>query len=205
VHLPNQLEPWFHVRDFGVGLDHEQVKNVYTKYGASTKTTSNEFIGQLGLGSKSPFAYVDAFDVTAIKNGRRGYYSMYRNEKGMPSVALLGEDQTDEPSGVTVKMPVRLADMREFTQKAQKVFQWFDVQPQVTGVRDFSIPAQRVFWQGDNWRLLDVEYRYDSRKSSMAVMGRGQLGQADTCCSSLFGMSGCAELQHWRFGNCRQP
>lgn len=172
VHLPNQLEPWFHVRDFGVGLDHEQVKNVYTKYGASTKTTSNEFIGQLGLGSKSPFAYVDAFDVTAIKNGRRGYYSMYRNEKGMPSVALLGEDQTDEPSGVTVKMPVRLADMREFTQKAQKVFQWFDVQPQVTGVRDFAIPTQRVFWQGDNWRLLDVEYRYDSRKSSMAVMGR---------------------------------
>ena len=172
VHLPNRLEPWFHVRDFGVGLNNEQINNIYTKYGASTKTTSNDFIGQLGLGSKSPFAYVDAFDVTAVRDGRRGQYSMYRNEKGMPSVALLAESASDEPSGVTVKMPVRAIDMRDFEDKARQVFQWFDVQPHVTGVADFTIKKPRVFWQGATWQLRESENRYASRKSSMAVMGR---------------------------------
>ena len=38
VHLPTVFEPWFYVRDFGVGLDHQQVLNIYTVYGASTKT-----------------------------------------------------------------------------------------------------------------------------------------------------------------------
>ena len=79
VHLPTTWEPWFHVRDFGVGLDHNQVIGIYTVYGASTKTNSNEFIGQLGLGSKSPFSYVDAFDVTARKDGVERQYSMYKN------------------------------------------------------------------------------------------------------------------------------
>ena len=172
VHLPNQLEPWFHVRDFGVGLNNKQVNDIYTKYGASTKTNSNDFIGQLGLGSKSPFAYVDAFDITAIRDGRCGHYSMYRNEKGMPSVALLAEVDTTEPAGVTVKMPVRSSDMREFLLKAQQVFQWFDVQPQVTGASDFRVPERQVFWKGARWQLLDTENRYGSRRSSVAIMGR---------------------------------
>ena len=30
VHLPSTLEPWFSIRDFGTGLNHEQVTNIYT-------------------------------------------------------------------------------------------------------------------------------------------------------------------------------
>ena len=56
VHLPTVLEPWFSVRDFGLGLDGDQVENIYTTYFESTKTESNDFIGALGLGSKSPFS-----------------------------------------------------------------------------------------------------------------------------------------------------
>lgn len=172
VHLPNQLEPWFHVRDFGVGLNNQQVTEIYTKYGASTKTNSDDFIGQLGLGSKSPFAYVDAFDVTAVRDGVCGHYSMYRNEKGMPSVALLAESSTSEPAGVTVKMPVRLQDMREFVNKAQLVFQWFDVQPTVLGAANFSVNKPKMFWSGNKWALRECENRYGSRNPSVAIMGR---------------------------------
>ena len=56
IHLPNTLEPWFSIRDYGLGLSHDQVINIYTTYFESTKTDSNEFIGALGLGSKSPFS-----------------------------------------------------------------------------------------------------------------------------------------------------
>jgi HSP90 family molecular chaperone len=45
VHLPNTLEPHFSIRDYGTGLSHEQVKNIYTTYFESTKTDSNAFIG----------------------------------------------------------------------------------------------------------------------------------------------------------------
>ncbi len=69
VHLPNAIEPWFSIRDYGTGLSHDQVTNIYTTYFESTKTGSNDFIGALGLGSKSPFSYNDIFTVTNVKDG----------------------------------------------------------------------------------------------------------------------------------------
>ena len=106
VHLPNALEPHFSIRDFGTGLSHDQVTNIYTTYFESTKTASNDFIGALGLGSKSPFSYTDNFTVTAIKDGRKGIYSAFINGEGVPSIALMMEEQTDEPAGVEIKFSV---------------------------------------------------------------------------------------------------
>ena len=100
VHLPNQLEPWFAIRDYGTGLTHDQVSNIYTTYFESTKTNSNEFIGALGLGSKSPFSYTDNFTVTAIKDGVKGIYSAFINDSCVPSIAKMMAETTDEPAGV---------------------------------------------------------------------------------------------------------
>jgi len=173
IHLPTQLEPWFHVRDFGVGLDHQQVIGIYTVYGASTKTNSNDFIGQLGLGSKSPFSYVDAFDVTARKDGIERQYSMYKNEQGMPSVALLGEQPTAEPNGITVQMPVKQEDISRFSERAANVFQWFSVKPVFTG-RDIKIPPVEAFQEGTAWKIRKYDNNYYSRveKRPVALMGR---------------------------------
>lgn len=173
VHLPTTFEPWFYVRDFGVGLDHQQVLNIYTVYGASTKTNSNDFVGQLGLGSKSPFSYVDAFDVTARKNGVERQYSMYKNESGMPSVALLGEFATSEPNGVTVKMPVKEADIRRFSSEAAVVFRWFETLPVFTGATGIKISTPENVYTGSTWSIR----KYDNVYSSMdnrpfALMGR---------------------------------
>lgn len=106
VHLPNQLEPWFSIRDYGTGLTHEQVTQIYTTYFESTKTDSNEYIGALGLGSKSPFAYTDNFTITAIRNNKKGIYSAFINQAGVPSIAQMMTEDTTEPSGVEVKMSV---------------------------------------------------------------------------------------------------
>lgn len=174
VHLPTIFEPWFHVRDFGVGLDHAQVIGIFTTYGASTKTNSNDFIGQLGLGSKSPFSYVDAFDVTARKHGVERQYSMYKNEQGMPSVALMGEKPTTDPNGVIIKMPVKSDDMRRFAEKAAKVFRWFDVTPDVVGPSDFTVPKHEAVFSGKGWqirKMLDT-YRHANGNAPVALMGR---------------------------------
>ena len=139
VHLPNSLEPWFSVRDFGIGLNHDQVTNIYTTYFESTKTNSNDFVGGLGLGSKSPFSYTDNFTVTAIKDGRKGIYTAFINDAGVPSIALMTEEQSTEPNGVEVKFSVNERyDFEKFRQEARQVFKYFDNHPTVLGYQEYK-------------------------------------------------------------------
>lgn len=170
VHLPTSWEPWFYVRDFGTGLDHQQIISHFTRYGASNKTDSNQLIGQLGLGCKSPFSYVDAFDVTAVKDGVRRQYSMYKNEEGMPSVALLDERNTDEANGVTVKMPVKAGDIVDFANKASRVYRWFTVKPTILGRSEFKMDNYPVALEGTDWALYMMPDNY-TRMPAYAVMG----------------------------------
>lgn len=152
VHFPNRFEPWFHVRDFGTGLSHAEVLGIYTTYGASTKTNSNDYVGQLGLGSKSPFALADAFTVTTRKDGVENHYSMYRNEHGMPSVAHLHSKPTTDANGVCVTVPVRSDQRDEFVAKAREVYKWFPVKPNVVG-DNITYPAIEYAYQGTGWGI----------------------------------------------------
>ena len=172
IHLPTELEPFFHVRDFGLGLDHDEVLNIFTVYGESTKTGTNEAVGQLGLGSKVPFAYCDAFDVVARKNGVERHYSMYKNETGLPSCALLFETPTNQCNGVTVKLAVPRRDFTEFADNARNVFRWFDVQPTFTGVSNLRMPQTEYEFQGQGWGVLRGGSRgYGHTTHSYALMG----------------------------------
>jgi hypothetical protein len=173
VHFPTTLEPWFSVQDFGTGLSHDQVLEIYTRYGASTKTNSNEVIGQLGLGSKSPFALTSAFTVVTRKDGVENHYSMYRNERGMPCVAQLGQGLTNEPNGVTVQVPVRAEQRREFMDKAREVYKWFPIKPTVVGIDDLKIPKIEWAYQGASWRIRKAPERgwgYGDKRA-VALMG----------------------------------
>jgi hypothetical protein len=172
IHLPTELEPFFHVRDFGLGLDHDEVLNIFTVYGESTKTATNDAVGQLGLGSKVPFAYCDAFDVVARKHGVERHYSMYKNETGLPCCALLWETPTDQCNGVTVKLAVPRGDFAVFADNARNVFRWFDVQPTFTGVSNLRMPDTAYEFQGQGWGVLGQASRdYGSSHRSYALMG----------------------------------
>lgn len=140
VHLPNTLEPWFSIRDYGTGLNHEQVTTIYTTYFESTKTDSNDFIGALGLGSKSPFSYSDNFTVTAIKDSKRRVYTAFINEQGVPSIALMHEEDTTEPAGVEVKFSVNdRYDYDKFIKEASQVYTYFKLRPVIHGCKNFTI------------------------------------------------------------------
>ena len=141
VHLPTVLEPFFSIRDFGTGLTHDQVTNIYTTYFESTKTNSNAFIGALGLGSKSPFSYTDNFTVTAIKGKRKGIYTAFINDSGVPSIALMAEEDTNEAPGVEVKFSVNdRYDFDKFRNEASRVYTHFKLRPKITGVSNFTFP-----------------------------------------------------------------
>lgn len=134
IHLPNSLEPYFSCRDYGIGLDDHQVRHIFTTYFESLKTDSNEVIGGLGLGSKSAFAVVDNFTVTAIKNGSKGVYTAFISENGVPSIALMAQEETTEPNGVEIRFTVEDSyDFRKFQSEAQHVYKHFKLRPVVSG------------------------------------------------------------------------
>ena len=170
VHLPTSLEPWFSVRDYGVGLSHQQVVNIYTTYFESTKTGSNDFVGALGLGSKSPFSYTENFGVTAVQNGQMGVYTAFINEQGVPSIALMTESDTEEPNGVEVKFSVNdRADFEKFRSEAAAVYKWFVYPPTVTGA---SVSIQHPQYERENI-VPGVHVTKDDyyNSGSYAVMG----------------------------------
>ena len=121
VHLPTYMEPTFSVQDFGVGLTHDRVMALYSTYFESTKTESNDFVGALGLGSKSPFSYTDNFVVIASKDGETNTYSAFINDAGVPSIVRLGTEQTGAPNGVTVQMAVQSIDFETFKRELYDV------------------------------------------------------------------------------------
>lgn len=134
VHLPTRLNPVLSIRDYGVGLDHEQVMGLYTTYFESTKNDSNDFVGCMGLGSKSPFSYTKNFTIVAIKNGIKGTYSAFIGKNGVPNVAQLTSEETDEESGVEISFAVEQNyDMRNFKHEVNDTYKWFKIKPEITG------------------------------------------------------------------------
>jgi len=167
VHLPTSLEPWFSIRDYGTGLNHEQVTNIYTTYFESTKTNSNDFIGALGLGSKSPFSYTDNFTVTAIKDGRKGVYTAFINEAGVPSIALMAEEDSTDPAGVEIKFAVEERyDFEKFRSEARTVYTYFGLRPVVSGP-DFEF--KNVEYESEN--IIPGVHSYKDTRTSRAIMG----------------------------------
>jgi hypothetical protein len=200
VHIPTQLEPWFSIRDFGTGLNHEQVSNIYTTYFESTKTESNAFIGALGLGSKSPFSYTDNFTVTAIKDGHKGIYSAFINDQGVPSIALMSEEDTTEPNGVEVKFSVNdRYDFHKFEEEARSVYKWFNVQPEITGA---SVIVSKMTYDSEN--IIPGVHSSEQLRRSMAVMGNIaypiEVPQAENSLEGLHKLLNCGLVMEFGIG-----
>ena len=141
IHIPNSLEPWLTIQDFGTGISHENIYEIYSVYFASTKTNTNSQVGMLGLGSKSPFCYTDNFTITSIHNQVKRVYNAYFNQQGMPTISLASQENTTEENGVAVQIPVKANDFGNFYTSIFRSFRFFDVKPQISG--------GRVDWDND--------------------------------------------------------
>jgi hypothetical protein len=200
VHLPTSLEPTFSIRDYGTGLSHEQVTNIYTTYFESTKTESNDFIGALGLGSKSPFSYTDNFTVTAVKNGRKGVYTAFINEAGVPSIALMAEEATTDPAGVEIKFAVEdRYDFNKFVDEAHHVYRYFALRPVVSGP-DFEF--REVEYETRD--LIPGVHVYNGHRTSRAIMGNIaypiEVPNADKTLGELRHLLNCGLELHFAIG-----
>jgi uncharacterized protein (UPF0128 family) len=168
IHLPNSLEPWVTIQDFGTGISHENIYNIYATYFESTKTNTDDQVGCLGLGSKSPFCYTDAFSVTSIHQGKKSTYNAFFNQHNTPAIALVSKENTTEANGVSIKIPVKKEDFDNFRDATFKAFRFFSVKPTITGGKiEWNI--ETPMFKGEGW-----ESYADSKKEwngSYAIMG----------------------------------
>ena len=122
----NQADTYeFAVEDFGIGLDADDVRNIISKYGKSTKRNSNTELGMMGLGFKAPLAYSSSFYFVCRKDGMERKYMMYEGDD-TNSIDLLYEKETTEGNGVKVIVPVQYGDRYHFTNKIKEQLAYFE-------------------------------------------------------------------------------
>lgn len=126
VILPSPLSPYITIRDHGVGLSVENIHELYSKYGASTKRTTNEQTGFMGVGSKAPLTYTSQFTTIAIKDGVRATVVVTIDEDGAGNMLIVDTAATDARNGVEVQVPVKSGDSQNFATTAHEFFSYWD-------------------------------------------------------------------------------
>jgi hypothetical protein len=124
VSLPNAMSPFFKVRDYGVGLSVEDIRDIYSKYGASTKRSTNEQVGMLGLGCKSALTYTQQFTVRSVKDGQLVLVAISRTESGSGVMEVVHTSEIDESNGVEISVPVTRNN--DFESKARNFFRFWE-------------------------------------------------------------------------------
>jgi hypothetical protein len=166
VHLPTALEPELVIRDYGTGLSDTDVRTIFTTFFESTKENTNEQIGALGLGCKSPFSYTDTYTVKSFWNGKVSTYVCFI-ENALPKIRRTSRLDTTEPNGLEVSITVKPGDYHAFQSKAVKIFKWFPHKPQVTGGHFYTHASNdSPVRSGDGWYLLN-----ERDVASKAIMG----------------------------------
>jgi hypothetical protein len=174
ITAPTRLAPEFKVRDYGFGLTEDQIRNVYCMYGKSTKRDSNEYTGQLGLGSKSGFAYGDSFSIVSYKDGVKHTYTAYIDETRLGSVAKTSENPTTEENGIEIVIPVNISDIRDFEREITRCLKYFKVKPIVVNLDTFETENEKTpLLAGDGWQLYNDEV---SSYTNHAICIMGNIG-----------------------------
>ncbi len=172
VTMPNLLVPTFKVRDFGISLSHDDVMHLYTALGKSTKENSNDVVGKFGIGSKSPFAYNDTFNIVTVTDGVRTFYSAIIGTDGTPGIHVMGREDTTDETGVEVSFPVHQDDIKKFRRAAYRVALGFDVAPIISNADDEFNGWSTInpLVEGTGWKLLS-EIPEGFNRGSYAKMG----------------------------------
>jgi hypothetical protein len=171
VTVPNSFDPTFRVRDFGDGLNEEEIRDIYANYGESTKRKSNKLIGQLGLGSKSAFAYGDNFLINSYVNGKKFTYNAYIDPSQIGMIAKMNEEETSEPNGVEICVPVKYADIYGFTSKIKNFFKFWSSKVEVRGIDISEISLGNPSVEGTNWKYFSNKQYSTAAFESVIVMG----------------------------------
>lgn len=128
IQLPTTLNTNFIIRDFGTGLDEEEINKYLNCLFESGKLESNDFAGGFGLGSKSPFAILDSFNLESVKDGIKYFCLWYREPSGRPVLNVFNKIETQEKNGIKITLPLSAKYVRDFNEKINVIAN-FNIKP----------------------------------------------------------------------------
>lgn len=134
-------EKTFSVRDFAKGLSDDDVRNVFGKYGASTKQNTNKLIGGFGIGSKAGHAYADTFIITSYFEGVKTTYACVLGGTGAVQIGEIHElakEKTNE-TGIEISIEIKQGngDSSRFSVTTENfcMFCNFNIEYYINGVK----------------------------------------------------------------------
>jgi hypothetical protein len=155
VHCPTLLDPRFWVRDFGVGMSDDTMGDTYIVVGESDKEDTNDEVGMWGLGSKSPFAYTDQYNITCFDGETARHYGYGIAEDGVPALYLMHQEPCSDPQGVQVSYAVESRDFDAFKRAIEKVAMAYDPGSFESNI---TLPnLGELLLRGDGWCAFDDE------------------------------------------------
>lgn len=112
IQVPSKFSQTFIIRDFGVGLNPEEIDKYLNTLYQSSKGESNDQIGGFGLGAKSPFSLVQSFFISSYKDGIEYKCFWYRDSEGIPILKIQSQKETEEPNGIKYIINFELKDVQ---------------------------------------------------------------------------------------------
>jgi len=153
VRLPSKLEPQLVIRDTGIGMSHEFVMERYCTAFDSTKDTDENQAGGYGIGKLIALALSDTYTLACYDNGKRRSYSVFMNGDGLPEIVHVNTQDSAEPNGVEVTVPVQEKDIPAFIEATHRAFKYYNPRPIIKGVPNFQFQAIDKSLSGTNWWL----------------------------------------------------
>lgn len=155
VYLPCPFDPNFRVVDYGTGMTDQEVEEIYSSFGMSTKRGDNDQSGAFGIGRCSLFGISNNFLLICKKNGTKNTYSVFLNEIGLPEFTLLNSESCDAQNGVEISVPVEQNKIYELKQEVKNILKFYKVKPNVHNDSTFQLNLSEYYFKGEkgNWGL----------------------------------------------------
>ena len=152
VKSPNSIDQTFSVRDYGCGLSRDQIFNLYSKFGKSTKRGSDLSIGGFGIGRFAPLSYKDSFTVTSYHNGNKSIYSLYISEENDTKIDEVFSKPTSKANGICISVGVAKNDLTKFNEEMSSFFSNFEILPKFLNIQTHIVKPQIVA-SGVDWQI----------------------------------------------------
>lgn len=169
IHLPNNLEPFYKIKDFGPGISPDRMLNIFIKYTASTKRDDNVQTGGFGLGAKTPFAYSDTFSIVTVHQGVRYNYTCIIDASKVGKLMKGSEAPTKEPNGTEIQIPVKPQDFRAFADWTEQATRHWEVKPVIKG-NTVTYQSQKKIIEGNGWAITEGDGSWN-KAAKMVIDG----------------------------------
>lgn len=160
ITLPSPLNCQLLIQDFGPGISPRRMGDIFLNYGASTKRRSNKQTGAFGIGGKSGFAISDTFSIISIFGGVKRHYTAF-NDGRSGGVDLVNQEETTEPNGTTIVIPIKPEDMNRVAEAVVKTCTYWDVRPIIHNmsyaVANFPNLKDSLLLEGDDWKVYSKD------------------------------------------------